>query len=179
VWSTRVRSRPKAHLTKFTSEPAEGLSKPRRAFAGERWFGIQVRQQEKLSPMGRSLDGAIRLIKTENRLSRNLKAKGLEERCSEAWIAATFLGEELKLKILCEKLLIISRRFFGIPPFRFYALADGIRAILTGSRCASSVELPPNLQLDRLLAWGRRKIEESLGFDTVEMQKIKCNIYIP
>jgi hypothetical protein len=50
-------------------------------------------------------------------------------------------------------LLIIFRRFFGIPPFRFYALADGIRAILAGSRCASSVELPPNLQLDRLLAW--------------------------
>jgi hypothetical protein len=25
------------------------------------------------------------------------------------------------LKILCEKILIISQRFFGIPPFRFYA----------------------------------------------------------
>ena len=31
----------------------------------------------------------------------------------------------MKLRILCEKLLIISQRFFGIPPFRFYALADG------------------------------------------------------
>jgi Transposase DDE domain len=71
-----------------------------------------------------------------------------------AYFAATFLGQKLKLKILCEKLLIISRRFFGIPPFRFYALADGIRAILAGSRPASSVESPPNLQLDLLLAWG-------------------------
>jgi hypothetical protein len=36
-----------------------------------------------------------------------------------AYFAATLLGQKLKLKILCEKLLIISRRFFGIPPFRF------------------------------------------------------------
>jgi hypothetical protein len=36
-----------------------------------------------------------------------------------AYFAATFLGQKLTLKILCEKLLIISQRFFGIPPFRF------------------------------------------------------------
>jgi len=29
------------------------------------------------------------------------------------------LGQKLKLTIPCEKLLIISPRFFGIPPFRF------------------------------------------------------------
>ncbi len=70
-----------------------------------------------------------------------------------AYFAATFLGQKLKLKILCEKLLVISRRFFGIPPFRFYALADGIRTLLTGSRPSSQTESPPNLQLDLLLAW--------------------------
>ncbi|RPJ53062.1 MAG: hypothetical protein EHM23_31680 [Acidobacteria bacterium] len=48
-----------------------------------------------------------------------------------AYFAATFLGQQMKLRILCEKLLIISQRFFGIPPFRFYALADGIRRILS------------------------------------------------
>ena len=36
-----------------------------------------------------------------------------------AYFAATFLGPKLKLKILGEILLIISQRFFGIPPFRF------------------------------------------------------------
>jgi hypothetical protein len=41
-----------------------------------------------------------------------------------AYFAATFSGQKLKLKILCEKLLIISQRFFGIPPLRFYVLAD-------------------------------------------------------
>jgi hypothetical protein len=83
VWSTRVRSRPKAQLTKFTSEPAEGLSKPRCAFAGERWFGIQARQDVKLSNSARSLDKEIRLIKTEDRLLRNLKAEKLEGHLSE------------------------------------------------------------------------------------------------
>lgn len=70
-----------------------------------------------------------------------------------AYFAATFLGQKLKLKILCEKLLIISRRFFGIPPFRFYALADGIRTVLTGSSPSLQAESPPNLQLELLLAW--------------------------
>ncbi len=70
-----------------------------------------------------------------------------------AYFAATFLGQKLKLKILCEKLLIISQRFFGIPPFRFYALADGIKQIL--ARCSPSppAEQPPNLQLELLLGW--------------------------
>ena len=36
------------------------------------------------------------------------------------------------LRIFTEKLLVIFQRFFGIPPFRFYALADGIRRVLSG-----------------------------------------------
>ncbi len=48
-----------------------------------------------------------------------------------AYFAATFLGQKMKLRLLCEKLLIISQRFFGIPPFRFYALADGIKNVLS------------------------------------------------
>jgi len=60
-----------------------------------------------------------------------------------AYFATAFLGQKLKRKILCEK-LIISQRFFGIPPFRFYALADGIRNVL--SRCCLSppVASPPD-----------------------------------
>jgi hypothetical protein len=49
--------------------------------------------------------------------------------------------------------LIISRRFFGIPPFRFYALADGIRRILARRSFTPLVEPPPDLQLALLLAW--------------------------
>lgn len=70
-----------------------------------------------------------------------------------AYFAATFLGQKLKLKILCEKLLIISRRFFGIPPFRLYALADGIKHLFAGTTPSAPPKPPPNLQLELLLAW--------------------------
>ncbi len=36
-----------------------------------------------------------------------------------ACFAATYLGQQMKLRILTERLLVISQRFFGIPPFRF------------------------------------------------------------
>jgi len=75
-----------------------------------------------------------------------------------AYFAATFLGQKMKLRILCEKLLIISQRFFGIPPFRFYALADGIKNILSQSSPGPPEEPLPNLQLELLLAWDGLKI---------------------
>jgi len=71
-----------------------------------------------------------------------------------AYFAATFLGQRLKLKILCERLLIISLRFFGIPPFRFYALADGIRRALSHTGLETHSPPPQNLQFELLLAWG-------------------------
>jgi hypothetical protein len=70
-----------------------------------------------------------------------------------AYFAATFLGQKLKLNILCEKLLIISLRFFGIPPFRFYALADGIRKVLSETRPETPGPPSKSWQLELLLAW--------------------------
>jgi hypothetical protein len=70
-----------------------------------------------------------------------------------AYFAATFLGQKLKLNILCEKLLIISQRFFGIPPFRFYALADGIGNILSRGSPSPPANPPKTLQLELLLGW--------------------------
>jgi len=63
------------------------------------------------------------------------------------------LGAKLELKILCEKLLIISQLFFGIPPFRFYALADGIRNILSRGSPFPPADPPNTLQLELLLGW--------------------------
>ncbi len=68
-----------------------------------------------------------------------------------AYFATAFLGPKLKLKILCEKLLIISQRFFGIPPFRFYALADGISTILSRGTASPPADPLDNLQLELLL----------------------------
>jgi hypothetical protein len=70
-----------------------------------------------------------------------------------AYFAATFLGQQMKLRILCEKLMIISQRFFGIPPFRFYALADGIRRILSHATFSPPEMPPPSQQLELTLGW--------------------------
>lgn len=75
-----------------------------------------------------------------------------------AYFAATFLGQQMKLRILCEKLLIISQRFFGIPPFRFYALADGIRRMLSTGIFSPPPEPPASLQLEAGPWLGRLKI---------------------
>jgi hypothetical protein len=68
-----------------------------------------------------------------------------------AYFATAFWGQKLKLKILCEKLLIISQRFFGIPPFRFCGLADGIHNILSRSSPSPATDPLKNLQLELLL----------------------------
>jgi len=70
-----------------------------------------------------------------------------------AYFAATFLGHRMKLRILCEKLLIISQRFFGIPPFRFYALADGIKTILAQTSPNSPRELTASLQMELFVGY--------------------------
>jgi hypothetical protein len=85
-----------------------------------------------------------------------------------AYFAATFLGQQMKLRILCEKLLIISQRFFGIPPFRFYALADGIRRILSAGTFSPPPEPPASLQLEWLigLCSGRGRIMDACRIAT-------------
>jgi hypothetical protein len=55
----------------------------------------------------------------DTRVLRYQRLKNPVVLMTAAYFAATFLGQKLKLKILCEKRLIISLRFFGIPPFRF------------------------------------------------------------
>ena len=44
--------------------------------------------------------------------------------------AAVCLGNRPKLEIMAVHIIKASKRIFGIPDFRFYALADGIGAIL-------------------------------------------------
>ncbi len=63
----------------------------------------------------------------------------------------------MNLRILCEKLLIISQRFFGTP-FRFYALADGIKNILSQTSPNPPDQQPPSLQMELLFAWEGPKI---------------------
>jgi hypothetical protein len=70
-----------------------------------------------------------------------------------AYFAAAFLGQQMKLRILCEKLLLISQHFFGVPPFRFYALAEGIRRVLAPGSFRHAEPPPRSLQPELALAW--------------------------
>ena len=76
---SKIRSRLKAQLTKFSSGLCEGLSKPLSKFVSQMLFGIQSSQDVKLSNIARSLKEDIPLIRTEKRLSRNLKSAELEK----------------------------------------------------------------------------------------------------
>ena len=70
---------------------------------------------------------------------------------SVAFFVAIFLGRTLRLKILyqCEcikrKVIVISRRFFGIPLFCYYAISDGVFRIFN----RFPIKKPPK-QIDQI-----------------------------
>ena len=51
-----------------------------------------------------------------------------------AYFATVYLGLRTKLRVLARHVLRAARRLFGLPDFRFYALADGIREFLFSQR---------------------------------------------
>ena len=48
-----------------------------------------------------------------------------------AYFSAVWLGETLKLAVLCVRVARVAKRFFGVPDFHYYALADGISVLLS------------------------------------------------
>jgi len=76
--TSSVGARLKAQLTKFSLALSDGLSRPQRKFVQQMVYGIQAAQDVKLSSIARSLQEKITLIKTEDRLSRNLGAEVLD-----------------------------------------------------------------------------------------------------
>jgi len=68
----------------------------------------------------------IRLL-TYRRL-QNMMALVLAVAC----FTMIYLGLKTKLRVMARHVLRAARRLFGIPDFRFYALADGIRELLFG-----------------------------------------------
>jgi hypothetical protein len=51
-----------------------------------------------------------------------------------AYFASIYLGISIKLKIMVQKIFILSKRFFGVPSFYNYAMADGIFELLKHSK---------------------------------------------
>lgn len=53
-----------------------------------------------------------------------------------AYFTSIYMGLALKLKMMVHKIFILSKRFFGIPSFFNYAMADGIFELLKKDRIA-------------------------------------------
>jgi hypothetical protein len=66
------------------------------------------------------------------------------------YFAAVYLGDRAQLRILAHHALRAAQRLFGIPDFRYYALADGIRRLLDALRKpfdARQVSGQPHVQI--------------------------------
>lgn len=100
---SKVRSRLKAQLTKFSADLCDGVSKPLGKFVGQMLYGIQSSQDVKLSNIGRALGEDIPLIRTEKRLSRNLKHAELEPELTTRLVemASTRIHEDTVLVPTC------------------------------------------------------------------------------
>jgi len=47
-----------------------------------------------------------------------------------AYFASVYLGDNLRLKMIVERVYLVSKRFFGVPTFFNYAIADGLYNLL-------------------------------------------------
>lgn len=84
-------------------------------------------------------------VMTYNRL-RNMAVLVL----AAAYFTAVHLGLRIKLTVLAGHALYCAKRIFGIPNFRYYALADGIKTILARAgkgSIAIKYKPPPDAQL--------------------------------
>ena len=73
-------------MAQFSGNLSRGLSKPARRLVQEAIYGIQARQSVHLTEIARSLEEKIPLIKTENRLSRNLRRPQLRVTLQDALV---------------------------------------------------------------------------------------------
>lgn len=49
-----------------------------------------------------------------------------------AYFACAYLGRRTKLRLLIQNIFQAAKRIYGVPEFRYYAVADGMKAILFG-----------------------------------------------
>jgi hypothetical protein len=77
---SRLQGKIKRQITQFAGRLTDGWAKPLRRLVGQMLYGIQAAEDVKVSNIARSLNEAIPLIKTENRLCRNLARADLTDR---------------------------------------------------------------------------------------------------
>lgn len=98
---SRLGSRIKAQITRFCGGLTEGMGKVARRWVSEMIYGIQAAQDVKVSEVSRSLNEKIDLIKTENRLCRNLASEDVTDSINRwtVWEGAASVDEETVLAI--------------------------------------------------------------------------------
>ena len=78
--NSRIAAVVKGQLSKFSGIISRDLPKPKQKLVREMIYGIQAAKDIKLSNITRSLNEPIPLIKTEDRLSRNLEDQDFTDR---------------------------------------------------------------------------------------------------
>jgi len=72
---SKLTSKVKTQMTRFVRRLTQGWGRVEGRFVSEMIYGLQAARDVKLSEISRTLNESIRLIKTENRLSRNLASR--------------------------------------------------------------------------------------------------------
>jgi hypothetical protein len=98
---SRLAAKIKSQITRFAGRLTDGWPKTLRRFVGQVLYGIQAAEDVKVSNIARSLNEAIPLIKTENRLCRNLASEDLTDRINQflMWDGAGVVREDTVLAL--------------------------------------------------------------------------------
>jgi hypothetical protein len=122
LWLVVVKGFGKTPLMLLTTEP---MRRNRKVL----WWAVEAyltrwRVEDTIRFIKQSYDFEDIRVLTYNRL-KNMATLVL----AASYFAAVWLGSKTKLNILAMHAMNAAKRIFGIPDFRYYALADGIRAI--------------------------------------------------
>jgi hypothetical protein len=99
--SSKIAFNLRKRIGRFSGNVSGGLCLPAQRFVGEMLYGIQAAQSVKLSDVGRALEEEIAMIKTEERLYRNLQRPELEDQVQDnvMAMAAGHVGRDTLLII--------------------------------------------------------------------------------
>ena len=144
LWLVVVKGLGKKPLMLLTTEP---MRRNRKVL----WWAVEAyvtrwRVEETIRFIKQSYDIEDVRVLTYDRL-KNMAVLVL----AASYFAAVWLGTTSKLNILALHAMTAAKRLFGIPDFRYYALADGIKAIFKrvgkGPLYPRGHESPPTPQL--------------------------------
>lgn len=99
--STTEGKKVQIQIQQFAKRVTKGLSKPKKRFVSQMLFGMQAGRDVKLSNVARSLKEEIRLIKTEDRLSKHMMSKDLTEEMNARMVkeGSRYVSEDTVLAI--------------------------------------------------------------------------------